>query len=86
MGIGYELEAIWQKESEAPSFDEYMKNGKVTGTYNSLTAAFILGMENIGMKEILWIRNDPNIVFGAKFYPRFLNDINGVRTVCLISL
>ncbi|XP_065847200.1 terpene synthase 5-like [Euphorbia lathyris] len=78
--IGYNVEAIWLKERKAPSFDEYMKNGNVTSTYNSLTSAFILGIENIGMKEILWIRNDPEIIVGAKFHPRFLNDINGVRT------
>ncbi|XP_065850659.1 terpene synthase 5-like [Euphorbia lathyris] len=80
LAIAYNMEAIWLKERKAPPFNEYMKNGKVTSTYDILTSAFILGVENMGMKEILWVRNDPEIVVGAKLYPRFLNDIDGVRT------
>ncbi|XP_065850982.1 terpene synthase 5-like isoform X2 [Euphorbia lathyris] len=78
--LGYNVEAIWLREKKAPSFDQYVKNGKVTSVYDCLISVFILGVENIGMKEILWIRNDPEIVVGAKLHPRLLNDICAVRT------
>ncbi|WCJ20864.1 Terpene synthase 5 [Euphorbia peplus] len=77
--IGLHKEAIWRKGTKAPSFDDYMRNGKVTCGYDAFTSAFILGVENMGMKEILWIRDDPEIVVGAKLHARFLNDISGVR-------
>ncbi|WCJ33076.1 Terpenoid cyclases/Protein prenyltransferases superfamily protein [Euphorbia peplus] len=76
LATAYNREAIWQIERKAPSFDEYMKNGKVTSAYDILTSAFILGVENMGMKEILWVQNDPDIVVGAKLYTRFRNDIS----------
>ncbi|XP_065849693.1 terpene synthase 5-like isoform X2 [Euphorbia lathyris] len=75
LAMAYNIETIWQKERKAPSFDEYMRNGKVTSTYDILTSAFILGVENMGMKEMLWIRNDSKIIIGAKLYTRFLNDV-----------
>ncbi|WCJ32790.1 Terpene synthase 5 [Euphorbia peplus] len=80
IATGYNLEAIWLKERKAPSFDEYMKNGKVTSVYDMITSVLFLGMNNMGTKEITWIRNEPKIVVGAKLHPRFLNDINSLRT------
>nr|UXF47958.1 terpene synthase 1 [Euphorbia poissonii] len=71
------MEAKWKKEGKAPSFDEYIKNGKVTCLYEVFTSVFILGMENLGMKEILWLRNNPDIADGSKLVSRLLNDIVG---------
>ncbi|WCJ17888.1 Terpene synthase 5 [Euphorbia peplus] len=71
----YQMEKIWQKERKVPSMDEYIKNGKVTSAFDVMTASCILGLEDMGMKEILWIRNNPQTVVGAKLYIRFLNDI-----------
>ncbi|WCJ24931.1 Terpenoid cyclases/Protein prenyltransferases superfamily protein [Euphorbia peplus] len=76
----YLEDAIWQKERIAPSFEKYTKNGKVTCTYEFISLGFILAQENMGMKEIVWLRNDPDIVVCVKLHIRFLNDINGVRT------
>ncbi|WCJ38723.1 Terpene synthase 5 [Euphorbia peplus] len=75
----YLEEAIWQKERKAPSFEKYTKNGLVTSIYESISLGFMLAQENMGIKEIMWLRNDPDIVVCAKFHSRFLNDINGVR-------
>ncbi|WCJ21392.1 Terpene synthase 5 [Euphorbia peplus] len=56
-----------------------MEAGNVTNGYNYLTSIFIIGMKNMGMEEILWVRNEPKIALGAKLYIRFLNDISGLQ-------
>ncbi|XP_065851284.1 terpene synthase 5-like [Euphorbia lathyris] len=86
LSIGLHNEAIWRKEKKAPSFDEYLRNGKVTCGYEAFTSAFLLGAENMGMDEILWVRNDPEMVVGAKLHARFLNDISGVRKEPMILI
>ncbi|WCJ32758.1 Terpenoid cyclases/Protein prenyltransferases superfamily protein [Euphorbia peplus] len=73
----YIVEKTWQIDGEAPPFDEYMVTGKVTSTYDFLAAGFILGIENMGMKEMLWIRDDPPIVAASKLFGRLMNDISG---------
>ncbi|WCJ43586.1 Terpene synthase 5 [Euphorbia peplus] len=40
-------EATWLRERKAPSFNEYVKVGKVTSGIDILTAGFILGVENM---------------------------------------
>ncbi|WCJ20236.1 Terpenoid cyclases/Protein prenyltransferases superfamily protein [Euphorbia peplus] len=72
----YSVEKTWQNDGEAPSFDEYMSIGKVTSTYDLLTSAFIFGMENMGIKEMVWVRNDPPIVAASKLFARLMNDIS----------
>ncbi|WCJ17889.1 Terpene synthase 5 [Euphorbia peplus] len=71
----YQMEKSWQEERKVPSMDEYIKNGKVTSAFDVITASCILGVEDMGMKEILWIRNNPDTVVGTKINIRFLNDI-----------
>ncbi|XP_065848446.1 terpene synthase 5-like [Euphorbia lathyris] len=79
LSIGLHNEAMWRKEQKAPSFDEYLRNGKVTCGYEAFTSAFLLGAENMGMDEVLWVRNDSEMIVGAKLHARFLNDVSGVR-------
>ncbi|WCJ41988.1 Terpene synthase 5 [Euphorbia peplus] len=76
----YLLETTWQKERKAPSFDEYLKIGRVTGGLGSCASAFLLEVENMGMKEIQWMKNDPEICDAASLYLRLMNDIGGVLT------
>ncbi|WCJ38153.1 Terpene synthase 5 [Euphorbia peplus] len=79
IAIAYSMESYWQKGKIAPSLDEYTKNGKVTSGYDVLTSVIIVGEETMGMKEIVWLRNNPDIVVGAKLHARFLNDISGYQ-------
>ncbi|WCJ41990.1 Terpenoid cyclases/Protein prenyltransferases superfamily protein [Euphorbia peplus] len=72
-------EGIWLRERKAPSFDEYVRVGKVITGVDVLTAGFILGVEQMGMKEILWLKNEAEILSGAKLHVCFQNDINGLR-------
>ncbi|WCJ41992.1 Terpene synthase 5 [Euphorbia peplus] len=72
-------ESMWLRERKAPSFDEYVRVCKEIGGVNVLTAGFMLGAVNMGMKEILWLKNEPPIVLGAKLQVCFQNDINGLR-------
>ncbi|XP_065856580.1 terpene synthase 5-like isoform X1 [Euphorbia lathyris] len=72
----YLVERGWQNDDgEAPSFDEYMKIGRVTSTFDFVTSAVIQGIENMGIKEILWVRNNPPMVEATKFFSRLMNDI-----------
>ncbi|WCJ18633.1 Terpene synthase 5 [Euphorbia peplus] len=79
LAVALNREAIWQKERKVPSFDEYMRNGRVTSGYDAFSAAFILGAENMGMKEILWQRNNHETAVCARFHGRLPNDIAGTR-------
>ncbi|XP_065851286.1 terpene synthase 5-like [Euphorbia lathyris] len=80
LATSYQLERIWNTYRKAPSFDEYIKIGKVTGGYDGTAAAFVLGVKNMGMNEISWIRNNPEIAVGSSLSLRLLNDIDGVLT------
>ncbi|WCJ34985.1 Terpene synthase 5 [Euphorbia peplus] len=79
LAMCYDVEAVWRIKRIAPSFYEYIENGKVTGTFEVFASLFILGEKSMGMNEILWVRNDPEIVVGTKLYFRLTNDISGAR-------
>ncbi|WCJ32756.1 Terpenoid cyclases/Protein prenyltransferases superfamily protein [Euphorbia peplus] len=72
----YLVEKSWNNDVvEVPSFDEYMQNGRLTSTFDFVTSAVIQGMENMGIKEIIWVRNNPPIIDATKFFGRLMNDI-----------
>ncbi|XP_065854927.1 terpene synthase 5-like [Euphorbia lathyris] len=78
----YLVERSWQNDDgEAPSFDEYMKIGRVTSTFDFVTSAVLQGMENMGIKEIIWVRNNPPMVDATKFFGRLMNDIAARKDV-----
>ncbi|XP_065857567.1 terpene synthase 5-like [Euphorbia lathyris] len=79
LATSYFVEKNWQRERKAPLFKEYMEHGLVTSTLDFISSALIQGIENLGMKEILWIRNNPQIIIAAKFCGRLMNDL-AVRT------
>ncbi|WCJ18522.1 Terpenoid cyclases/Protein prenyltransferases superfamily protein [Euphorbia peplus] len=79
IAVAYYEEAIWLRERKTPSFDEYMRISTVSCGCNILSSLFILGAEDMGMNEILWVKSDPEIVVNAKLHVRYKNDISGLR-------
>ncbi|XP_065854928.1 terpene synthase 5-like [Euphorbia lathyris] len=71
----YLVEKLWQNDGVVPSFDEYMPIGKVSSTFGFVTSAVLQGIENMGIKEILWIRNSPPMVDSTLYFGRLMNDI-----------
>ncbi|GJX86920.1 translation initiation factor 3 [Tanacetum coccineum] len=50
---GYLQEAEWRHRGQVPSFQEYMKNGLITSTYNVLFKSSVMGMSEIVTQEAL---------------------------------
>ncbi|KAF2290970.1 hypothetical protein GH714_017637 [Hevea brasiliensis] len=74
---GYIIEAQWAKNGYVPAFDDYVQNGLIVSTCDVLASAFLLGMKDVGIKEMVWIRSNPKIVNSAKLLGTLKNDIAG---------
>ncbi|XP_050230903.1 probable terpene synthase 8 [Mercurialis annua] len=68
-------EGEWYNSGSVPTFDEYLNNALITTTGELLTSAFFLGLEDVGMKEIIWVRQAPTIVKSTKLFVRLFDDI-----------
>ncbi|XP_050234093.1 probable terpene synthase 8 [Mercurialis annua] len=68
-------EAEWFNSGYVPTFDEYLHNALITTTGELLTSAFFLGLKDVGMKEIIWVRQAPIIVKSAKLFARLFDDV-----------
>ncbi|EEF42501.1 probable terpene synthase 8 [Ricinus communis] len=68
-------EGEWFNSLYVPAFDEYLHNASITTTGELLTAAFLLGLKEASMKEIVWVRDAPKIVRNAKLFARLLDDV-----------
>ncbi|NP_001310688.1 terpene synthase 5 [Ricinus communis] len=71
----YFAEAEWYNDGVLPTFDEFMQFGLVSSTFDYHASAFFLGVEDLGMKEIIWLRDNPTIAKTAKLFGRLFNDI-----------
>ncbi|KAF2290967.1 hypothetical protein GH714_017546 [Hevea brasiliensis] len=49
---GYIIEAQWAKNGYVPAFDDYVQNGLIVSTCDVLASAFLLGMKDVGIKEM----------------------------------
>ncbi|EEF38927.1 Terpinolene synthase, chloroplast precursor, putative [Ricinus communis] len=71
----YFAEAEWYNDGVLPTFDEFMQFGLVSSTFDYHASAFFLGVEDLGMKEFIWLRDNPTIAKTAKLFGRLFNDI-----------
>lgn len=67
---GYLVEAQWANDECVPAVNEYLQNGIIISTCDFVASGFL-----IGMKEIVWIRNNPKTVNASKLLGVLRNDI-----------
>ncbi|KAK9673791.1 hypothetical protein RND81_12G190100 [Saponaria officinalis] len=72
----YMQEAKWCHEGYVPTFEEYMKNGIVSGGYYYLNAAAFTGMGEVANKDAFeWIQETTKAVKASCVLARVVNDI-----------
>ncbi|XP_024983147.1 germacrene A synthase short form-like [Cynara cardunculus var. scolymus] len=73
---GYLIEAEWTHSGEVPSFEEYVKNGLTTSTYNVLSKSSLIGMGEIVSEEALaWHKGNPKILKASELIARLHDDV-----------
>ncbi|CAH1440143.1 unnamed protein product [Lactuca virosa] len=73
---GYHQEAEWRYSKYVPSYQEYMKNGLITSTYNVFSTYSLMNMDEINSEEALgWYKTHPNILEATKLLGRLYNDV-----------
>ncbi|XP_037496770.1 probable terpene synthase 8 [Jatropha curcas] len=71
----YMLESQWLSDGFIPTFDEYLRNGSITITGDLLASAFFLELKDAGIKDMVWLRENPGIVKVSKLFARLCDDI-----------
>ncbi|CAI9270055.1 unnamed protein product [Lactuca saligna] len=73
---GYLQEAEWRYRRHVPSFEEYLRNGLITSTYDVFTKSSLMVMGDIVSEQTLaWYESRPNIGEATKLLGRLYNDI-----------
>ncbi|CAH1440154.1 unnamed protein product [Lactuca virosa] len=73
---GYLQEAEWRYHRQVSSFQEYLKNGLITSTYDVFTKSSLMVMGDIVCEEVLaWYESRPNIGESTKLLGRLYNDV-----------
>lgn len=76
LAIGYLQEAEWRHTGYMPSFEEYLKNGIVTSTYNLFARSAVVGMDTIASDEVFaWYESHPKIIEASELIGRLINDV-----------
>ena len=66
------MEAYWIPAS----FEEYLKNGIVTSTYNLIARSAVVGMDTIASDEVFaWYESHPKIIEASELIGRLHNDV-----------
>ncbi|PWA71765.1 10-epi-junenol synthase [Artemisia annua] len=77
---GYLKEAKWRHGGQVPSFQEYVKNGIITSTYNVLFKSCVMGMSEIVIQEALdWYESHPKVLEATGLLGRLYNDITSFK-------
>nr|AZI95569.1 germacrene A synthase [Cichorium endivia]AZI95581.1 germacrene A synthase [Cichorium intybus] len=72
----YHQEAEWRFSKQVPSYEEYMKNGLITSTYNVFSTYSLMNMGEINSEEALvWYQTHPKILEATKLIGRLYNDV-----------
>ncbi|KAL1535653.1 (-)-5-epieremophilene synthase STPS3-like [Salvia divinorum] len=72
----YFEEAKWFKEGNLPSFEEYLKLGQITSTYNYLVPSSFLGARK---EDFEWLSEKPKILVATLIIGRLLDDIGSYK-------
>ncbi|CAH1440144.1 unnamed protein product [Lactuca virosa] len=73
---GYLQEAEWRYRRHVPSFEEYLRNGLITSTYDVFIKSSLMVMGDIVCdKALAWYESPPNIEEATKLLGRIYNDI-----------
>ncbi|GJW38224.1 germacrene A synthase [Tanacetum coccineum] len=76
LATAYFQEAEWRHSGHLPSFQEYMKNGLVTSTYNCFARSAVVGMGTIVTEEVFaWYESHPKILQASGLIGRLHNDV-----------
>nr|A0A1L2D3T3.1 RecName: Full=10-epi-juneol synthase; AltName: Full=Tau-cadinol synthase; AltName: Full=Terpene synthase 1; Short=IhsTPS1 [Inula hupehensis]AMQ26035.1 10-epi-junenol synthase [Inula hupehensis] len=77
LAMGYLQEAEWRHNGKVPSFQEYLKNGLITSTYNVFAKSSLICMSDIVTEEACtWYDSDPIILQATGLLGRVYNDIS----------
>ncbi|XP_071689632.1 10-epi-juneol synthase-like [Rutidosis leptorrhynchoides] len=80
LATGYLKEAEWSHNRRIPSFQEYLKNGIVTSTYNVFRKSCLMGMADIVTEEALaWYDSHPKIFEATGLLGRLYNDVSSFQ-------
>ncbi|KAI3740727.1 hypothetical protein L2E82_31198 [Cichorium intybus] len=72
----YHQEAEWRFSKQVPSYEEYMKNGLITSSYNVFSTYSLMNMGEINSEEALaWYQTHPKILEATKLLGRLYNDV-----------
>lgn len=82
----YYIEAEWFIEGKIPSFEEYLNNALVTGTYYLLAPASLLGMESTSKRTFDWMMNKPKILVASAIIGRVIDDIATYKVLFIYKL
>ncbi|XP_042751764.1 10-epi-juneol synthase isoform X1 [Lactuca sativa] len=73
---GYLQEAEWRYHRHVPSFEEYLRNGLITSTYDVFIKSSLMVMGDIVCdKALAWYESRTNIEEAAKLLGRIYNDV-----------
>ncbi|XP_047956515.1 germacrene A synthase-like isoform X1 [Salvia hispanica] len=72
---GYFEEAKWLLEGNLPSFEEYLKLGQITSTYDYLVPASFMGIGSTRKEDFEWLSEKPKILVSTLIIGRLLDDI-----------
>lgn len=70
----YNIEAKWFIEGYIPSFDDYLRNGYVTSTYQLLAVTSLIGMTSASEKAFEWLMAKPRIQVANMAICRIIDD------------
>lgn len=72
----YDIEAKWLLEKYVPSFDEYMRNAKITAGNILVTRAALLGMGEVATVQAFeWVQSNSKIITASNTVLRLNDDI-----------
>ncbi|KAG6395260.1 hypothetical protein SASPL_145901 [Salvia splendens] len=72
---GYFEEAKWFLEGNLPPFEEYLKLGQITSTYDYLVPASFMGIGSTRKEDFEWLSEKPKILVSTLIIGRLLDDI-----------
>ncbi|KAG6395263.1 hypothetical protein SASPL_145904 [Salvia splendens] len=72
---GYFEEAKWFLEGNLPPFEEYLKLGQITSTYDYLVTSSFLGIGSTRKEDFEWLSKKPKILVSTLIIGRLLDEI-----------
>ncbi|GAB4827228.1 hypothetical protein Ancab_034115, partial [Ancistrocladus abbreviatus] len=71
----YYVEAKWMKAGYVPTFEEYMRNARITGVAQIITTSSFIGMDMVDQKAFDWVISGSKIIRATEVVGRLMDDI-----------